>query len=501
MTATTESRPGPADVGEPPPYPLRWIGLCVVLAADAVDLLDSTIVGVASPSIHADFGGSSTQIQWISAAYTLALAVLMITGARLGDILGRRRMFVIGSAGFAVCSALCAAATGPGMLIAARAAQGAFAAMMVPQGMGIVREMFPPAQLGVALSAFGPVMGLSAVAGPVLGGFLTDADLFGTGWRMVFLVNVPLAAAAAIAAGRVVPDGRAARPPRLDLTGVALISAATLLLLFPLVQGRDLGWPWWCHACMAASVPVLALFALHLRRVRARGGSPLVEPGLFRNRAFTSALVVGTVFFAAMSGLMLVVTLHLQLGLGFSAQHCGDTMIPWSLGTVAGAIVGGQVLGPRLGRHTIHAGLAVVVVSVLGLAETVRLAGGTPSSWQLAPALAAGGVGMGMLMSPFFRIALADLRKEEVGSASGTLNAVQQLGSSIGVAVLGTLFFDLGGSPGARAAEWTMVVTAAAFVVAFGMVFLLPRQGRPAETGAETEAPAPETGTVAEAGA
>jgi EmrB/QacA subfamily drug resistance transporter len=484
MTATTESRPGADDAGEPPPHPLRWIGLAVVLASDAVDLLDSTVVGVASPSIRADFGGSSTQIQWITASYTLALAVLMITGARLGDIVGRRRMFVIGSAGFAVCSALCSTATSPGMLIAARTAQGAFAAMMVPQGMGIVREMFPPSRLGVALSAFGPVMGLAAVAGPVLGGFLTGTDLLGTGWRLVFLVNVPLAAAAAVVALKVVPEGRAARPPRLDLPGVALISAATLLLVYPLVEGRDLGWPWWTYLCMGSSVPMAALFALHLLRVRARGGSPLVEPGLFRNRAFTSALVVGVVFFAAMSGLMLVVTLHLQLGLGFSAQHSGDTMIPWSLGTVAGAILGGQVLGPRFGRHIIQGGLAVVVAGVLGMAETVRLAGGTASSWQLAPAMAVSGVGMGMLMAPFFRIALADLRQEEVGSASGALNAMQQLGSSIGVAVLGTLFFDVAGSPGARAAERTMVVTAAAFAVAFVLVFLLPRRAREPGAGA-----------------
>ncbi|GGO83963.1 MFS transporter [Wenjunlia tyrosinilytica] len=479
-TATSQTKaPGADAPPEPAGHRLRWWGLAVVLAAEVMDLLDTTIVGVASPSIRSDFGGSSTQIQWITAAYTLSFAVLMITGARLGDVFGRRRMFLVGVTGFTACSALCAGATGSGMLIGARTAQGAFAAMLVPQGLGIIRQMFPPKEMGAAFGMFGPVIGLSSVAGPVLGGFLTDADLFGSGWRMIFLINVPLGIAALATALKVVPDGRAPKASRLDLPGVVLVSAAALLLVYPLVQGRDLGWPLWTYLSMAASLPVLGLFGLHLRRVRNRGGSPLVEPGLFRNRAFTSALVVGIVFFAAMSGLMLVLTLHLQLALGYTPLHAGATMIAWSVGTVVGAVLAGSVLGPKFGRRTLHGGLAVVVAGVLALTWSIHAAGHGATTWQLAPALVMCGFGMGLLMAPFFDIALAGVRDDEVGSASGTLNAVQQLGGSIGVAVLGTVYFGVTDTSGDSAAQRTLLITAAAFAATFAVAFLLPRTARP----------------------
>lgn len=275
MSTQALSPPAPPATG----HPLRKLGLAVILAVEIMDLLDATIVGVASPSIRADFGGSSTQIQWITAAYTLAFSVLMITGARLGDIVGRRRMFLVGLAGFTVCSALCAAAGSAGMLIAGRAAQGLFAAMMVPQGLGILRQMFPPKEQGAAFGAFGPVMGLAAVAGPVLGGFLTDADLFGSGWRSVFLINVPIGVLAFAVALRILPEGRSPHAPRLDLPGSALVSLGVLMLVYPLVQGRDLGWPLWTYLSMAGAVPVLGLFAWYQRRLVARGGSRSSNPG------------------------------------------------------------------------------------------------------------------------------------------------------------------------------------------------------------------------------
>lgn len=455
---------------------LRWFGLAVILAVEVMDLLDATIVGVASPSIQADFGGSSTRIQWIAAAYTLSFAVLMITGARLGDIVGRRRMFLIGVAGFGVCSLLCACADSAGMLIGMRAAQGAFAAMMVPQGLGLIREIFPPAEMGAAFGVFGPVMGLAAVAGPVLGGFLTDADLLGTGWRAIFLINVPLALAAFLAAPRLLPESRPPHAPRLDLPGVAILSAAVLMLVYPLVQGRDLGWPLWTYALMAGSVPVLALFVRYQRAVAARGGSPLIEPGLFRHRGFTSSLAVGTVFFAGLVGLMLVLSLYLQYGLGYSALHTGVTMISWAFGSALGATLSGAWLGPKFGRHTIQAGLLITSVGIAAVALTVHLAGDTATGWQLLPALLVSGIGLGVVMAPFFDIALAGVSDQEAGSASGVLNAVQQLGGSIGVAVLGTAFFSRAGHGMGAAAEATLLMAAGTLAVAFLVAFLMPRR-------------------------
>jgi EmrB/QacA subfamily drug resistance transporter len=484
-TTTDSATPvEPAPDPLPPGYRRRWWILGTILVAEVMDLLDTTIATIASPAIQRDLGGGTAQIQWTSAAYTLTFAVLLITGARLGDLVGRKRMFLIGTAGFTLFSTLCAVAQGSGMLIGSRAAQGAFAAMMIPQGLGIMREVFPPKEIGASFAVFGPVMGLSSVIGPILGGFLVTANLLGTGWRMVFLINIPLGIVAVVLGSRLFPKNtRTPGATRLDLTGVALLSTAFLLLVYPLVQGRDLGWPAWTYVSMGASAVLLALFGWYQRRVSARGGSPLVEPSLFRNRAFTAALGVGIFFFAAMSGLMLTLTLVMQLGQGWTAMHAGATMIPLSLGIAAGAGLSGAVLGPRYGRRVLHAGMAVMAAGVLGLwASYAHWALGI-TSWELIAGLAVSGLGMGLLIAPFFDIALAGVADHESGSASGVLNAVQQLGGSIGVAALGTGFFSWAASDGfVRATDWTLGLTAAGLAVSALLGFGLPKLARP-DTG------------------
>ncbi|MEZ0093004.1 MFS transporter [Streptacidiphilus sp. EB129] len=478
---TTQDPPLDQADPRPPGYRWRWHILGVILAAEIMDLLDTTIVNVAAPSMARGFGGGDTQIQWISAAYTLTFAVFLITGGRLGDLVGRRRMFLVGTIGFTLCSTLCAVSVDSGMLIGSRALQGAFAAMMIPQGLGILRETFPPEETGSAFAAFGPVMGLSSVLGPTLGGFLVTANLFGTGWRMIFLINLPLGLAAAVLAARLFPRGtRSADATRLDLPGMALLSAAVLLLVFPLVQGRELGWPGWTFASMAGSLPMLGLFGAYQRRLKRNGGSPLVEPGLFGHRGFTAALGVGVVFFAAMTGLMLTITLVLQLGAGWSPLHAGATMIPLSLGIVGGAILSGSVLGPRFGRHVLHGGLLVMTAGALGLRASFGHWGVQVTSWELIAALAVTGFGMGLLMGPFFEIALAGVTEQETGSASGVLNAVQQLGGSIGVAALGTGFFSWAARQGfIHAAGWTLLCAALALLASGALAFALPKRARP----------------------
>jgi EmrB/QacA subfamily drug resistance transporter len=472
-----------AAAADPAGYRLRWFGLAVILAVEIMDLLDTMIVGIAAPSIRADFGGGSAQIQWTTAAYTLAFSVVMITGARLGDIAGRKRMFLIGVLGFTVCSALCAAAAGAGMLIGCRALQGVFAGLVVPQGLGLIRRMFPPKEMGAAFGAFGPVMGLSAVGGPVLGGWLTGADLFGLGWRSIFLINVPIGLFALIAAVRVLPESRAPRSgadaPKLDLRGSALIGTGVLMLVFPLVQGRELGWPGWCFALLAASLPVLGGFAWYQRRLKARGGSPLVEPGLFTRRGFVSSLGVAMAVFAGMSGLLLVFGLHLQLDLGYTPLHAGTTLIPWAVGMVAGVILTAAKLGPKYGRKVLQAGLALLAPAVAGLALTVRLGGSSLTSWQLVPALLGSGFAIGLGIGQLFDIALAGVPEEETGSASGVMNANQQLAGSIGVAALGTAYFSFG----RYGTEWTLLLAAGAFAVAVLAASLMPLRARP-EDGA-----------------
>src|SRR4051812_45192335 len=255
MSATTLSAPVPAPPLEAPPaYRWRWIVLAVVLVAEIMDLLDSTVITIAAPTVRAELGGGASAMQWWAAGYTLAFGVLMIVGARLGDIYGRRRVFLVGIAGFTLASAACALAPSPDALIATRVLQGGFGALLIPQGLGVIKNVFPPKEMGGAFAAFGPVMGLAAIAGPILAGWLVTADLLGTGWRMIFLLNVPLGLVGLAGALRFMPESRSPTRVRLDPVGVVLISVASLCLIYPLVQGRELGWPAWTFALIPAGV-------------------------------------------------------------------------------------------------------------------------------------------------------------------------------------------------------------------------------------------------------
>ena len=484
----------------PQSYRWRWAVLAVVLAAEVMDLLDATIIAIAGPSVRADLGGGTAFLQWLAAGYTLAFAVGLVTGGRLGDIFGRRAMFLTGAAGFTLMSLLCAVAPGPAWLVAARVLQGLFGAVLIPQGLGLIKAAFPPDQLGAAFGAFGPVMGLSAVCGPILAGALVDADLFGTGWRMIFLVNLPVGVAALAGAALVLP--RAAdrdRSLRLDLPGTALLGGALLLLVFPLVQGRELGWPWWCWAAMAASVPALWAFARYERgRVRS-GRTPLVEPSLLAKRRFNAGLLVGLIFFAGLMGLTLIISVYLQSGLGWSPLRAGLAQSPWAFGTAVGAVAA-QALGARFGgRRLLVAGTAVVALGAAALLATLAAtggtasggtgSGGTASAWPLVPALLVLGIGMGASMAPYFDIVLAAVDEHEVGSASGTLTAAQQIGGAIGVAVLGTAFFSWVGSGFTVSLERVLWLEIGLLALAGALCFLLPARAREEPPGGDGAQP------------
>ncbi|MEN3285068.1 MAG: hypothetical protein V7607_6208 [Solirubrobacteraceae bacterium] len=466
----------PSAPAEPAPYRWRWVVLAIVLVAEIMDLLDSTVITIAAPTVRDSLGGGTSTMQWWAAGYTLAFGVFMIVGGRLGDAFGRRRIFVVGVTGFTLASAACALAPSPDALIATRVVQGAFGALLIPQGLGVIKSIFPPREMGGAFAAFGPVMGLAAIAGPILAGWLVAADLLGTGWRMIFLLNVPLGLVGLAGALRFMPESRSPSRVRLDPLGVLLVSAASLCLIYPLVQGRELGWPTWTFALMAAGVALLGVFAAVERR---SGESALIAPSLLRNRAYTSGLVVGIAFFAAFAGLLLVVSLFLQLGLRFSPEHAGLSLAPMSIG-VAVTAGASYALMPRFGRAVLQAGLAIVVVALGGLAATVAHEGLALSTWEMLPSLFVLGLGMGLVFGPLFNVILAGVADHEVGSASGTLNAIQQLGNSIGVAVLATIFFSLvdHGHSSPTAMTRTVLISAALFVAAFALSFLLPKQAR-----------------------
>jgi EmrB/QacA subfamily drug resistance transporter len=425
------------------PYRYRWVALFVILAVEVMDLLDALVTTIAGPVIRAELGGSYSLIQWLGAAYTLAMAIGLLTGGRLGDIYGRRRMFLIGAAGFTVASLACALAPAAGFLVGARAVQGLFGALMLPQGLGMLREMFGPAERAKAFGAFGPVMGLSSVGGPILAGWLVDADYFGAGWRVIFFINLPLGIFAVLGALRFLPESRLERAPRLDGLGVLFAAGGAFLLLYPLVQGRELGWPAWTFGMLALGVVAFGLFAAYEGWRDKRGLDPLVTPSLFRKRAFTGGLALGLMFFASLIGTGLIFTFYLQIGLGYSPLKAGLSTLPQALGMVAGFIVAGAGLAEKLGRKLLQLGTVVMIAGTAVFAGTVRLAGADVTPWRLIPALLLLGVGMGLAMAPFFGIVLAGVDDEESGSASGAITSVQQLGGAFGIAVLGTIFFAL----------------------------------------------------------
>jgi len=472
MTTTSTTTPGSPT---PTVYRNRWFVMAAVIIADVMDLIDGTVAQLAGPSIRRDIGGSETTLQWILAGYTLAFAVGLVTSARLGDIVGRRPMFIIGMAGFAVSSLACGLAPSPETLIGFRVLQGLFGATMIPQGLAMVKQSFPPDELQKAFIPFGPIMGLSAVLGPILGGFLIDADIAGTGWRAIFLINVPIGLAGAWLARRYLPDIPKVSGARLDPLGSVLITLASGGLIYALVQGRELGWPAWLYGVIVGALVVFLLFVWTERR----SDHPIIEPTLFRHRGFVAGIVFLGTFFVSMVGLGLVMSLFMQLGLGYDVRHAAIAQTPYAVGISVGAALSGALLGPKLGRHVLHIGLAITMVGTVWFGV---VAGGLEhgaSAWNLAGPFVVAGLGSGLIFAPLFDIILADLSDQEVGSGSGLLNAVQQFSGALGVAALGTLLFHLlpahGFSVSTRWVTWT---TLGCYAVSFLTAFLLPLKAR-----------------------
>ncbi|MET9628982.1 MFS transporter [Lentzea sp. NPDC006480] len=361
-------------------YRWRWLALSALLLAEAMNLFDSTVMPIAAPAVRASLSMSDTALQWLTNGYTLPFGLLLIAGARLGDVLGRRRVFVIGMVVFVLCSVLCAWAPHVAVLLTARAVQGASAALIIPQTFGLIRAMFAGDEMAKALGTIGPVMALSALCGPVVGGLLTEAF----GWQSVFLVNVPL--------------------------GLAVLAVAPLI-----------------------------------REDRAAGRPQL--GGLLRGKVFPASLAGSLLFFAVMNGLVFVLVLFLQLREGRTPAGAALTLLPWSAGLAIGSWVTGSVLVPRFGPRVMRAGLVLVLVGLAGIAV----------SFTAAPLLVTG-IGLGMFTVPFFGNALTVAAPDETGWASGLLNAVQQLGATVGVALLSAVFFRFGTS--------AAVVTSMALIIA-----------------------------------
>ena len=450
-------------------YRWRWQVLALVLVAEAMDILDTTTVNVAGPSVRRSIGGGVDLVQWLSATYTLAFAVLLITGARLGDRYGRRRVFLLGAAGFTVASVACGLSVSPEMLIVARLAQGSSGAILLPQGIGLLTAAFAERDISTAFGFYAPVLSLAAVSGPLVAGGLIHWDLWGTGWRLIFFVNLLLGAVAIGGGLRYLPADGQATLRRLDPYGMVIVAAATFLVIYPLIQGQQLGWPGWTFALLAAGIAGFGLFAWHERR----SAAPLIEPALLRRRTYLAGTAVAIAFFAATAGIMLVLSFYAQYGLGYSALGAGVMLTPAAAGNVAGALVAMRA-APRLGgRATIQVNLAVAIAGLVSIA----LLGGRPGGLALAAPVFALGFGLGGLIAPLFSTILTGITPAEAGSASGSLGAVQQLAGSVGVATIATLYTATS-HPADHGLAVTAATTAGLLAVGAALTFLLPQARR-----------------------
>jgi len=454
----------------------RALILAVVLAADMLDLLDSTITNIAAPTISAELGGGRQLIQWAGASYALALGVLLVVGGRLGDKFGRRRMFLAGLIGFTVASAACGLALDPQMFIVSRIVQGAFGALLIPQGFGILLAAYPRDEVGKAFSAFGPINGIAAVGGPILAGLLIHADLFGLGWRPVFIINLAIGLMAIATAVTVLPRDTGERSVVLDGLGAGLLGLTMLGLLGGLIEGSSGGWGAVPFVLIGLGVAGSVLFVWRQRVAAA----PIITPSLLRNRGFVSGLLMGVLYFAAVAGLLYTVSLYLQGLLHADAFHAALATTPIAVGLVVASVAGGIAMA-RLGRRLVLIGLLVTLAGAAWAGLVVAGSGATAGLWALTGPLTLVGLGMGACYATIFSFALGDLDTHETGSASGSLNAAQQLSNAAGSAAITTVFFAGTGAASVDGMLASLAVVGAVVLICCALVRLLPRTAQPQE--------------------
>ena len=434
---------GPSAQAHASTYPARArkLAVAVVALAFAMDLMDSTILTIALPTIQRHMHASLAAVNWMAAAYTLAFAVLVITGGRLGDIFGYRRLFVIGVAAFMGSSILVGLAWSASALIAARLLQGGAAALMVPQVLSVVQLLYDADERVTINGMLGGLGMLATTLAPVVTGLLIKANVAGLSWRPIFLINVPACVAALALASMHLPAGRSARRPWFDLEGTILVVTGWGLLVFPLIEGRALGWPIWAYAMIVGSILIFGVLAGAQRGAERAGRSPLIMPGLFRHRSFSVGLVLSLLLFAAIAAFALTLSLTLQLGHGFSAIHAVLTALFLTAGVMVSAGTGSKKAIPALGRWSLTLGALLAAAGTAAIGSIGAHSGDALSSLQLAPGLFFLGAGMGMIVVPLVPFILSSVDPDHAGSASGVASAVQQFGGAIGIAVVGAVFF------------------------------------------------------------
>ncbi|AEW94827.1 MULTISPECIES: MFS transporter [Streptomycetaceae] len=422
------------------------LSLAVLLAATFMTSLDVFIVNVAIPAVQSDLRASTAAMQWVVAGFGLALAACLVTAGRLGDMVGRRRVFAMGLALFTLTSVACGVAPSAGTLIAARVAQGAAAALMGPQVLAILRTAYSGAAQARAFSAYGLVMGVGAVFGQLIGGALIKADVFGLDWRACFLINLPVGAVTLPLVPRALAESRAAGRPRLDLTGATLSALGLAALVLPLIQGRAQGWPGWTWACLAASVVLFAVFGVHQKRLAARGGDPVVDLAVFKGGPAAAGFLAQLVFWSGQGSFFLVLALYLQQGRGLTPLASGVVFLAIGVSYLLTSTTAHR-FAARLGSRTVPAGALVMAAGLALLWVTAARLGADGSVWWLAVGLFVDGLGMGMVIAPLTSQVLERVSAPLVGSASGVIATLQQVGGALGVALIGIVFYAGLGAP------------------------------------------------------
>ena len=439
--------------------------LPAVLSGVFITILDFFIVNVAIPSIQRELHAGTAAVQWVVAGYGLTYGTGLILGGRLGDIFGRRRMFIIGLALFTVASVGCGLAPGAGTLVAARAVQGASAALLAPQVLAILRTTYHGPAQRRAISAYALTMGLAAVFGQVIGGLLIRADLFGLGWRACFLINVPIGVTVLFMARRVIAESRLGRAVRLDVGGTVLVAFALVATLLPLIEGRERGWPLWTWLSFGLAAALLLGYS------RRRHESPLIDLALFRERAFTAGLLTQFAFTMGMAAYFLIFAVYVQQGRGLDALRAGVIFVPIGVGYLAASLLASRFTA-RFGRQVIAlggltraGGLAVLFVVV---------AQHRPIGW-LVPALFIDGIGMGLALAPIMGTVLARVAPQHAGAAAGVLTTTQQVGGAVGVGIVGIVFYGSLSDGVTQAFQHGLLYLIAAALAVAGLVQLLPR--------------------------
>lgn len=450
--------------------PRRWLALPVLLTGAFLPILDFNVVNLALPAIRQNLVATSSEVQFIVSAYAATYAVFLITGGRLGDLLGRKRMFMLGVTGFTLASVLCGFAWSAPVLIAGRILQGLTATVMAPQVLASIRVLFPPAEQGRALALYGATFGLANICGQILGGALVSFHPFGFSWQAIFLINVPIGLVAFVGGVLFLSESRARHAQKLDIGGVVLLSLALGLSIYPLVQGRETDWPIWIVTMLVASPFVLLAFIRYEKRLTRHDGSPLVELSLFRERGFAVGVLMALVFYM-LSSFYLTFSVYLQDGMHLTPLDAGLETLPFAFGFFAASLASSHVM-QRLGTLALTLGflLQVIGFGVAMLAVSKIVPGG------LQVGLAIGGLGFGTVMPSVIKAVIGGIDTRHAGLASGIVISTFQIGSALGVAIIGGVFYGRlgdGPSPDAYASAFTLALGCNVALLALGGILSL----------------------------